>query len=228
VSLLRSPHFAFGAALTREAVSALDRALSDARYLGDLDRLSQLAAEWRSARREPVALPALDAAIAAALRLSPLREAAPATAQIERVLSFLQAYAVPDTDESRGRRARAAIIGTLEGLAAACQTYDDAPVEVNALAALVRRSIEEQTFATDDHVADADVLQFVDDQSPCYGAFDQPTIVGLIEGEWPDRPLRNIFYPSTLLRALGWPSEQDGGARRTRASLICSGRRAIG
>jgi RecB family exonuclease len=80
---------------------------------------------------------------------------------------------------------------------------------VNALAALVRRSLEEQTFAADDQGADADVLQLVDDQAARYGAFDQLTIVGLIEGEWPDRPQRNIFYPSTLLRALGWPSEQD-------------------
>jgi len=41
VALLRSPHFTFGdgdADVTRESVSALDRALSQARYLGDLVR----------------------------------------------------------------------------------------------------------------------------------------------------------------------------------------------
>ena len=53
VALLRSPHFAFGdgAPIPRGAVSALDRALSDARYLGDLDRLSQLAADWETDER---------------------------------------------------------------------------------------------------------------------------------------------------------------------------------
>ena len=34
-------------------------------------------------------------------------------------------------------------------------------------------------------------------------------LVGLIEGEWPDRPKRNIFYPASLLASLGWPTEKD-------------------
>src|SRR5262249_2366318 len=62
VALLRSPHFAFGAdgrAVPREAVSAFDRALSDARYLGDLGRLEALAAD----RPNDEARPALEAAI---------------------------------------------------------------------------------------------------------------------------------------------------------------------
>ena len=35
------------------------------------------------------------------------------------------------------------------------------------------------------------------------------TIVGIVESDWPERPRRNIFYPPTLLKALGWPSEKD-------------------
>jgi RecB family exonuclease len=31
----------------------------------------------------------------------------------------------------------------------------------------------------------------------------------MIEGEWPERPLRNIFYSPGVLVALGWPSERD-------------------
>ena len=45
------------------------------------------------------------------------------------------------------------------------------------------------------------------------GEFDDVTLVGLIEQEWPERPRRNIFYPPSLLKALGWPSEKDIGPR---------------
>ncbi len=109
VALLRSPHFAFGgdSAVSRDAVSALDRALSEARYLGDLERLSQLAAEWRAMDRQPKALPALDVAVAAAERLSPLRTPAPATEQIERLLLFLHDHAVPDDRCAPQRAGRA-------------------------------------------------------------------------------------------------------------------------
>src|SRR5204862_6810087 len=48
-----------------------------------------------------------------------------------------------------------------------------------------------------------------DDQAARYGDFDDLTIVGLIENEWPERPRRNIFYPATLLKSLGWASEKD-------------------
>ncbi|MEP7309143.1 MAG: PD-(D/E)XK nuclease family protein [Acidobacteriota bacterium] len=219
VALLRSPHFAIGhdAARSRDAVSALDRALSDARYLGDLARLSQLADDWRSSARPPIALQALDAAIIALEHLAPLRAPAPTTEQIGRVLSFLDIYAAPDRNEPRTERARAAVLDTLEGLAAASRAYDDAPLDVHALASLVRRSLEDQTFATDAdglvdglvNDVDANELQLVDDLAARYDDFDQMTIVGLVEGDWPERPLKNIFYSSTLLQALGWPSEKD-------------------
>jgi RecB family exonuclease len=231
VSLLRSPHFSFGgdAPVTRGAVSALDRALSEARYLGDAERLSQLSAEWRSTNSQPAALPALEAAVAAAERLRPLRAPAPTTEQIARILSFLQAHAAGDGEAPRGRRARAAIIDTLEGLAAASRAYDDAPIEVNALASLVRRSIEEQTFATDAGGGDDGELQLVDDQAARFGEFDEMTIVGLIEREWPERPQRNIFYSSGLLQALGWPSEKDwrGAADARFLDLLASPRERI-
>src|SRR4029079_1541728 len=42
-----------------------------------------------------------------------------------------------------------------------------------------------------------------------YGEFDDLNLVGLIEGEWPERPKRNIFYPPSLLASLGWPTEKD-------------------
>ena len=210
VALLRSPHLAWpaDAAFTRASVSALDRALSEARYLGDRDRLSTLASEWSPA--SDLALPALRAAIAAADFLSPLQAAAPTSQQIDLVLSFLRLHEDPAPQDSRQRRARAAVVATLAGLAAASRAHDDAPLDVNGLGALVRRWIEEQTFAIDDDAPAADArLQLVDDEAAPYGDFDQITIVGLIDGEWPERPQRNIFYSASLLRSLGWPSEQD-------------------
>ena len=74
VAFLRSPHFApaGGDGLPRSGISALERALSESRYLGDLDRLSELAQEWESEGRHAAARPALAAVLAAAGRLSPL------------------------------------------------------------------------------------------------------------------------------------------------------------
>jgi len=195
-------------AFSRAAVPALDRALSDARYLGDLERLAAFESAW-TASPEP-ALPALHAAVAAAQFLSPLGAPAPASRQIDLVLSFLRLHEEPAAADSRQRRARAAIVATLEGLSSASRAHDDAPLEVHGLAALVRRWIEEQTFAIDDEeTADPAALQLLDDEAAPYGAFDSLTIVGFVEGEWPERPLRNIFYSSALLKSLGWPSEQD-------------------
>jgi ATP-dependent helicase/nuclease subunit B len=52
-------------------------------------------------------------------------------------------------------------------------------------------------------------VHLVDDQAARYGEFDAMSIVGLIQQDWPEAPRRNIFYPPSLLRALGWPSEKE-------------------
>ncbi len=101
-----------------------------------------------------------------------------------------------------------AIVRTLEALAAASREYDDEATDAEALTARLRRAIEEQTFVPDPDAPSVG-LHLVDDQAARYGEFDDITLVGLIEGEWPDRPRRNIFYPPSLLGALGWPSEKD-------------------
>ena len=49
----------------------------------------------------------------------------------------------------------------------------------------------------------------LDDQAARYGSFDDVIVVGLIENDWPEAGVRNIFYPPALLKALGWPSEKD-------------------
>jgi PD-(D/E)XK nuclease superfamily len=215
VGLLRSPHFIFedeNRPISCEAVSALDRALSDARYLGDLNHLSALAAAWRGGGRHNDALPALRAALKIAEEIEPIRVSAPASLQVERLLSIITAYMPPPSGDSwlavRQRRARSAIVETLEALAAASRAHDDAPLDIESISAMARRWIEEQTFAVevapDDHG-----LNLIDDQAARYGDFDEITLVGLLDGEWPERARRNIFYPPALLAALGWPSERD-------------------
>ena len=215
VALLRSPHFVFEDGtepIARKAVSALDRGLSEGRYLGSLDQLSRLAELWAIEHLHDDALPALRAGLRAAVQLSDLGGPAPASVQIERLLSFLNAHARPwdDADRltSRHRRAQDAIFETLRQLATASRAHDDAPVDANGLASTVRRWIEERTFAPDSDAREIGV-QLLDEPAARYGDFDEVAIVGVIEGEWPERPQRNIFYPPNLLRGLGWPSEKD-------------------
>jgi RecB family exonuclease len=215
VALLRSPHFQFIARsdgpsadrhVTRQEISALDRWLSDERYLGDIVRLEDLArterhGDWR---------PALTSALDAARELAPLVEARPASAQLHGLVSFFQVHARPledaDPFADRERRARAAILDALTRLADAYGAYDDPPWTIDDLAAAVRRWIEDETFPPDSIDRG---IHLVDDQAARFGQFDDLTIVGVIEGDWPERPRRNIFYPSNLMKALGWPSEKD-------------------
>jgi ATP-dependent helicase/nuclease subunit B len=106
----------------------------------------------------------------------------------------------------RDRRARSAILDALGRLAGAYAAHDDAPWTIDDLAGAVRRWIETETFVPE---SAPDGVHLLDDQAARFGDFDRMTIVGVIEGEWPDRVRRNIFYPSNLMKALGWPSEKD-------------------
>ena len=197
IALLRSPHFVFrhdDRPIDRDAIAALDRELSKKRYLGGLERLQDVSLDNQAVR-------------AAATALAPLLTAAPASSQFRCLTAFLDAYEAPvDETASRLRRGRAAVRDVLAALAAAHAAHDDPPIDITEMAASVRRWIEEHTFVPDSGTAG---VQFVDDQAARYGEFDEMTLVGLIEGEWPDRPKRNIFYPASLLASLGWPTEKD-------------------
>jgi RecB family exonuclease len=209
ISLLRSPHFVFrhdGRVLAREAVAALDRALSEARYLGGAERLIALASMWKMGE----AAAPVQVAREAADRLSPLLSSAPASSQLQIVLSFVHDYGPGATDEHaedvRVARGRSAVLEVVEALQRAHARHDDAPIAIGELATSIRRNIEKQTFEPE---TGSIGVQLVDDQAARYGDFDDIAMVGLIDREWPERPRRNIFFPPALLTALGWPSEKD-------------------
>ena len=209
VALLRSPHLTFtsgDAKITREAISALDRALSEARYLGEPEKLAALAVSWSDRASEP----ALQAALAIADDLAPLATSRAASQQLRTLRQFWSAHvaAVIDSDAFSGRehRARGAIDNMLAALEAAHAAQDDPVWTIQDLEIGVRRGIEEQTFGA---TSAGSGVHLLDDQAVRYGDFEEVAIVGMVESDWPDRPTRNIFYPPALLKALGWPSEQD-------------------
>jgi RecB family exonuclease len=217
IALLRSPHFAFsgrassaptrqmidvgadlGRPVTKREIAALDRALSEAGYLGGADILAQFDGSAAAALQDVVA------------SLLPLRDMLPMAQHLDCVLAFIAAHErVPSLDDplrERHLRARAAILGILTGLRDAYARFDAAPVDADIVAATVRRWIEAHTFAP--RTGDSGV-HLVDADSARFGDFEAVQLAGLVDGEWPDRPRRDIFYAPGILRELGWPSESD-------------------
>ena len=205
VALLRSPHFAFG--VGREEVSRFDRDLSEARYLGGAGGSGE---PGGTGVIGSAVLTACPEAIEIVRELAPLVEPRTASAQIATLLACWRAHARPVDDAdpfaARERRARAAIVDALDALAAVHAAQDDPVWTVAELSVALRRLVEEQTFISDRASGGVHLL---DDQAARYADVDDLTIVGLIEQEWPARTRRNIFYPPSLLKALGWPTEKD-------------------
>jgi RecB family exonuclease len=238
VELLRSPLFRFtvteetddaddrASELRLRDVAALDRALREAGYTGEIDALDRLVVSWRDeggARRTAAARRAGETLLRLARALTPLRTDAPAAAHLGVLRAFLAAHdrmpAPADPLTPRHLRARGALLGTIETLHDAYERFEPQPVPFDEVAALLRRWIEGQTFAPKD--GDAGV-HLVDAESARFGAFDVVQIAGLVEGEWPDPPRRNIFYSPSVLRELGWPAEAEriAGARAALADLV--------
>ena len=231
IALLRSPHFRFETSdrepLSARDVAALDRVLGESGYLGEADALRGLIESWRSAApstgRTAQALRAGTALEDAVQALLPLREPASVADHLAGLLAFLSARdRLPGLDDplrSRHLRARGAILGTLGVLQDAYARFDPAPVDFDHVAALVRRWIDGQTFAP--RSGDAGI-HVVDAASAPFGSFDDVQVAGLVDGEWPDRPHRNIFYSTSILRELGWPAESERltGARAAFADLL--------
>ena len=229
IALLRSPHFDFvrlpSTSLgpgkpdatsglqhaTSDDVPALDRALAEAGYLGDAESLDRLVESWSTAAphrgRVEQAIRAADVLREVVHELIPLRSRAPMAEHLAVLLKFMTRFEARDEDEdSRSKRARGAILGTLIALRDGWARFDTAPVDSDVVAALIRRWIEVQTFAP--RAGDSGV-HLVDAWSARFGDFDEVHLAGLVDGEWPEPARRNIFYSSSILRELGWPAESD-------------------
>jgi RecB family exonuclease len=236
IALMRSPHFDFGKVRLKpdttnlEDVPALDRALAEAGYLGDAESLDRLVESWRppspgDGEGAPVrgrmerARRAGDVLRELVRELVPLRSNASVSDHLTRILSFVAKYERDDDRDSRARRARGAILGTLVALRDGWARFDSTPVDSDVVAALIRRWIEVQTFAP--RAGDSGV-HLVDAWSARFGDFDEAHLAGLVDGEWPEPARRNIFYSSPVLRELGWPAESDrlAGERALFADLL--------
>ena len=203
LALLRSPHLRFEGLQARD-LAPLDRALSDAGYLGDIDTLDRVEARSAAVSRAAAVLKA------AALELLPLRDPAPLGSHLDVLLAFLSNHDnVPGPDDplrERQLRARGAVIGTLRVLRDAYTRFDSTAVEFETVAASVRRWIDGQTFAPRTGESG---IHLVDAESAKFGEFESVQLAGLVDGEWPDRPRRDIFYSPGVLKELGWPSEAE-------------------
>lgn len=194
IALLRSPHFDF--LLEAREIARLDHALAEAGYLGSIEALERI-----------------DAAPARVLldiarELQPLAATAPPVDHLDRLLGFLARHERrPEADDPlrpRLLRARAAVLDVLTALRDAHTRFDSTPTDLASMAASVKRWIGAQTFAADTGERG---VHIVDAESARFGDFDLAQLAGLVEGEWPESPHRNIFYPPALLRELGWPGE---------------------
>jgi RecB family exonuclease len=222
-ALLASPHFTFevaGRPVTRLAAATLERVMSEASLPGGLDDLARAAAgtvpedalrrAGASAESGSPVRVAASAAIAAAIELRALAGAERASDHLAALLTFLSSHHRPaladDPTGERHLRIRAAIAGALEELRAAHLRHDDPVCRVEDLAARIRRWMEGQTFAP---AQGSDGVRLVDAQAARYADLDEVHLVGLIDGEWPQRPPRNVFYPPFLLSQLGWGRDAD-------------------
>jgi len=196
MALLRSPHFRFqgdGADVGRASVAALDTAMAEQRYLGGLERLRGLADTWTGAER-----PAARAALHIATQLSQLATARPMVDQVALLQSFLEAH--DREHDERRRRARRAVATALEGLGAAYSRHDPlVSGTVTELSAALRRWIGSQTFEI---ATTRGGVRIVDAQSARFADLEDVQILGLVEGEWPERQSRNVFYPRSLMAQL--------------------------
>ena len=204
MALVASPHVRTSAPLDPVGVRTLTEWLREQSYLGDLATLEALAGAVPDERARPV----LDEALALARLLAPLREPAPASAQLRRLAAFvasqLRAPAPDQPFTPRETDARQALQRLLGELADAHAAHHDPDWTIEDVASAVHRWIEDHTFRVALPPAG---IHLLDDRAARYAGFDDITIVGLVESEWPERQARNIFYPSGLLKALGWPSE---------------------
>jgi len=212
MGLLGSPHLvaAAGRAPTPAAVHMLGRRLKEAGYLGGEAELAALIEHWANDSSAAAVTGAGAAALVLVRELAPLGSRQPASGHLGVLRSFLAAHdRLPGLDDAlapRHLRARAAILAGLAALDEAYAAHDPASVDFADLAFTIRGWIETQTFAPR---TGTEGVHVVDAESAAFGEFDDVQLAGLVEGEWPQRPRRGIFYSPGLLKPLGWPAESE-------------------
>ena len=221
-ALLSSPVFRFDGATDGRTLAAFDRALHEAGFLGGAPALESLVPQWEADPRRARLAGAGRLATSVMQELAPLASEQPAAAHLKLVRGFLERHAREQVDEelaSRYARARAAVLNGLAALGAAFARYDTRPLAFADVDAVVKHWVERHTFAPRNGEAG---LHVVDAESALTGDFDDVQIAGLVEGEWPQRPVAGIFYSTGLLRELGWPSDADrvAGERTLLADLL--------
>jgi hypothetical protein len=244
IGLLSSPHWSFrdprqpDRRVERQHVAALDRLLQESKFLGGWEELTRLGtvAATRSAggSREAAKWRSGDVALSAALDLAPLirqiRDSSSASQQITALLDFIGRYETPPDPSAavfeRHLRARSAVTAALLSLREAHVRYDDRPRPIADLTATIHRWIEAQTFAPR---TGTDGVRLLDAEAAAFARMDEIHLVGVVESDWPERSGRNIFYPSSLLRDLGWPPDADrlSGARARFGDLLTLPERRI-
>lgn len=225
IELLRSPHLHFrqdGHLLEPEMVRALDRALFEARYGGDRAELHRLSAAWGAVgrpRREAAAVPAALVAGDAVDELDELARAGQSSRLLECLLRFLAGHRAPPPTDSetdmRESRGRAAVVGIIADLRDAHLRHNDPVTDLPAMTSTLRRLIEGATFAAP---SGEDGVVLVDASAARYGAFDNVFLVGLLDGEWPERRRQSSLFPASLLSQLGWSRDIER-LRAARANL---------
>lgn len=244
IGLLSSPHWSFrdprqpDRIVERQHVAALDRLLQESKFLGGWAELARLgamaatrsagvsreAAKWRSGEV------ALNAALDFAPAIRQVRDSSSVSQQITGLLDFIGRYETPphpSTDVfERHLRARGAVTAALLSLREAHVRYDDRPRPIADLTATMHRWIEAQTFAPR---TGTDGVRLLDAEAAAFARMDEIHLVGLVESDWPERSGSNIFYPSSLLRDLGWPPDADrlAGARARFSDLLTLPERRI-
>ena len=196
MALLRSPHFRFqidGADVDRASIAALDVAMAEQRYLGGLDRLRALVDTLDRRRTARRAAPRS----ASPTTLAPLLESRPMVDQVELL------RVVPRGPRSRARRSppprpRRRWCTALDGLIAAYRRHDpSATGTVTELSAAIRRWLGTQTFEI---ATTRGGVRILDAQSARFADLDDVQILGLVEGEWPERPAPQRVLPAIARR----------------------------
>jgi RecB family exonuclease len=221
VALLRSPFLAFevgGAPIELQDAAALHVVLTERRATGEADTYPNEVASYFGARETRDRIEAVRATraarAAAAIReaLQPYRMGASASAQMQTVAAFLRRFERSTAGDGppgeRDRRARAAVLGVLDGLTEAFRRHDDLARPHDALTAVLHHAIEGQMFSP---ARGPGGVLLLDAVAARFGDFDHVHLVGLVETDWPERPRKSVFYTSGLLTSLGWPQAQDQG-----------------